>query len=103
MTSPQRVGDTWFAIGKTRKTNFNPSLAWMKAKNDAVQELTKVLKTSVQSITKQYETDERVQMEEFTYFKSNILYQDVYNIRRYTTNISYITVIAVKHEDVMRY
>ncbi|MAL18931.1 MAG: hypothetical protein CL670_06420 [Balneola sp.] len=103
MTSPQRVGDTWFAIGKARKTNFNPSIAWMKAKNDAVQELTKVLKTSVQSITQQYETDERVQMEEFTYFKSNILYRDVYNIRRYTTNISFITVIAVKHDDVMRY
>ena len=61
------------------------------------------MKTAVQSITQQYETDERVQMEEFTYFKSNILYRDVYNIRRYTTNISFITVIAVKHDDVMRY
>lgn len=103
MTSPQRVGNTWFAIGKSRKTNFNPSVAWMKAKNDAVQELTKVLKTSVQSITRQYETDERVEMDEFTYFKSNILYRDVHNIRRYTTNLSFVTVIAVKHEDVMRY
>ncbi len=100
---PQKVGNTWFAVGKTRATSYNPSLAWMKAKNNALQDLTKAIRISVQSIERQLEEGDYTQSGGITYFKSNLIYNSIYNVRRYTTHKSFLTVIAVKESDVIEY
>ncbi|MEQ8524546.1 hypothetical protein [Gracilimonas sp.] len=100
---PQKIGDTWFAIGKTRATSYNPSVAWMKAKNNALQDLTKAIRISVQSIERQLEEGDYTQSGGITYFKSNLIYNGIYNVRRYTTHKSFLTVIAVKESDVIEY
>lgn len=100
---PQKVGDTWFAVGKTRATSYNPSIAWMKAKNNALQDLTKAIRISVQSIERQLEEGDYTQSGGITYFKSNLIYKSIYNVRRYTTHKSFLTVIAVKEGDVVEY
>jgi hypothetical protein len=100
---PQKVGDTWFAVGKTRATSYNPSLAWMKAKNNALQDLTKAIRISVQSIERQLEEGDYTQSGGITYFKSNLIYHSIYNVRRYTTHKSFLTVIAVKESEVSEY
>lgn len=103
MISPQRSGNYWFAIGKAPATRFNPSIAWMRAKNDAIQDLTKVLRTSVQSRVLRFDEGTRDQMEEITYFKSNLIYNNIYNVRRYVTSKSFVTVIAVRQNEVIEY
>ena len=100
---PQKVGKTWFAVGKTQATLYNPSLAWMKAKNNALQDLTKAIRISVQSIERQLEEGDYTQSGGITYFKSNLIYNRIYNVRRYTTDKSFLTVIAVKESDVIEY
>ena len=100
---PRKVGDTWFAVGKTRATGYNPSIAWMKAKNDALQSLTKALRISVKSIDRQMQEGDYIQSGGITYFKSNLIYNGIYNVRRYTTGKSFLTVIAVKQSDVLEY
>ncbi|MBO6585954.1 MAG: hypothetical protein JJ953_07625 [Gracilimonas sp.] len=101
--APQKIGNTWFAVGKTRATSYNPSLAWMKAKNNALQDLTKAIRISVQSIERQLEEGDYTQSGGITYFKSNLIYNGIYNVRRYTTHKSFLTVIAVKESDVIEY
>lgn len=103
MVSPLKVGDTWFAIGKSNITSFSQSQSWMKAKNHAVRELTKVLKTSVQSLKKQFEDNSTSQISELTYFKSNVIIQNIHNVQRFTTDDLFVVVIAVKQEDVVEY
>ncbi len=103
MVRPKKVGDTWFAIGKSEVTSFSQSQSWMKAKNYAVKELTKVLKTSVQSLKKQYEDNSTSQVSELTYFKSNIILQNIHNVQRFTSKDWFVVVIAVKQEDVIEY
>ena len=103
MVSPLKVGDTWFAIGKSEVTSFSKSQSWMKAKNYAVKELTKVLKTSVQSLKKQFEDNSASQVSELTYFKSNIILQNIHNVQRFTSKDWFVVVISVKQEDVIEY
>ncbi len=103
MVSPVKVGNTWFAIGKAKATRYNPTVAWMKAKNYALQELTKVLRTSVKSLKKSFEQEAYIQNEEITYFKSNLLYTNIHNVRRYKTHKSFVIVIAVNENDVVKY
>ncbi len=100
---PQKIGDTWFAVGKTKATSYNPSLAWMKAKNNALQDLTKAIRISVQSIERQLEEGDYTQSGGITYFKSNLIYNGIYNVQRFTTHKSFLTVIAVKESDVIEY
>lgn len=103
MVRPVKVGNTWFAIGKAKATRYNPTVAWMKAKNYALQELTKVLRTSVKSLKKSLEQEAYIQNEEITYFKSNLIYSNIYNVRRYKTQKSFVVVIAVNQNDVVKY
>ncbi|MDR9416734.1 MAG: hypothetical protein RI564_10645 [Gracilimonas sp.] len=103
MVSPVKVGNTWFAIGKAKSTKYNPTIAWMKAKNDAIQELTKVLKTSVQSLSRRVETNSTDQSAEMTYFKSNMIYNNIYNVSRYASSRSFVVVIAVRQQDILEY
>lgn len=103
MIGPQKVGNTWYAIGKSKATKFNPSLAWLKSKNDAIQEMTKTIRMSVQSLSRRIEEGAYDQSSEITYFKSNVIYKGIYNVRRYTTHKSFVTVVAINESDVIRY
>ncbi|MDZ7756267.1 hypothetical protein [Rhodohalobacter sp.] len=103
MVSPQKIGDTWFAIGKSEVTSFGQSQSWMKAKNYAVKELAKVLKISVQSLKRQLEENTMSRMSEMTYFKSNLILENIHNVQRFTTQDWFVVVVAVKQEDILDY
>lgn len=103
MIRPVKVGNIWYSIGKAKATRYNPDIAWMKAKNYALQELTKSLRTSVKSLRRSVEEDAYTQRAEITYFKSNLLYTNIYNVRRYKTQKSFVVVIAVNQNDVVKY
>lgn len=103
MIGPRKVGGIWYAIGKARATRYNPTISWMKSKNNAVKELTKVIQLSVQSLSRQLEEGARTQTAEITYFKSKVIYEGIYTIRRYRSNKSFVTVIAVPENSVFRF
>ena len=97
--SPIKVGNYWFALGAEYVSIYNSTLSWMKAKNAALKDLTRVLKTHVQSSV--IAIDDRVA--ELTYFKSNIIYENVIPVRRYMSKNKYIVMIAVSEDDLYQY
>lgn len=97
--SPIKVGNFWFALGAQDRSKYNPTLSWMKAKNEALKDLTKVLKTQVQS--RVITIDDRET--ELTYLKSNIIYEDVTVVRRYLSKNQFIVMVAVSEDKLCQY
>lgn len=97
--SPIKVGNYWFALGAVDISKYNPSLSWMKAKNKALKDLTRVLKTQVQSSVITIDDIET----ELTYLKSNIIYEDVIVVRRYLSKDKFIVMVAVSEDKLHQY
>lgn len=97
--SPIKVGNHWFALGAEDVSKYNPTLSWMRAKNEALKDLTRVLKTQIQSSVISIDDKEA----ELTYFKSNIIFEDIIPVRRYLSKDKFIVMIAVPENKLYQY
>lgn len=97
--TPIKVGNTWFALGASDRGHLNTNISWMRAKNNAVKDLTRVLKTMIQSSIIQLGDKEA----EATYFKSNMIYEDIVVVKRYMTSDNLIVMVAIPNDNIVEY
>ncbi|MEX0843933.1 MAG: hypothetical protein WD022_01585 [Balneolaceae bacterium] len=96
---PVKQGNIWFALGAVKNSRFNQTNSWIKAKNEAIMDLSRVIKTSIQSST--ITTKDR--SAELTYIKSSVIFEDLIVIRRFISEDHLIVMIAVPEEQIFVY
>lgn len=97
--APVNENGVWFALGVEKLSRYNPSVAWIKSKNNALKDLAGTITMLVQS--SQLSMDN--QSVEFTYFKSFVLYKNIAVVRRFVSpGGDFVSVVAVREADITR-
>lgn len=97
--APVNQNGIWFALGVEKSSLYNPSMAWMKSKNDALKDLAGTITMRVQSsqLTLNNQTTE------FTYFKSFVMYKNIAVVQRFISpEGDFVTVVAIREKDITR-
>lgn len=97
--SPVNKNGIWYALGSYTELVNNRNKAWLLSKNDAANRLSKTKSTSVQTKRVQINNDNT----SFTYLKTNIIYTNLVVVQRIIKDGKYISIIAVKEEDITTY
>lgn len=97
---PVKVDGVWYALGIEKGSSYNHYVPWIKSKNNALQDLSRTIVTLIQSSVINLDYIQT----ELTYFKSNVIYNDIVVARRFiSSDNELISVIAVKESDISDY
>ncbi|MEX0610204.1 MAG: hypothetical protein WD016_09075 [Balneolaceae bacterium] len=97
---PIKQNGIWYAMGSEPGSRYNLFVPWIRSKNNALKDLSQTITTLVQSsmISLDYN------LQEFTYIKSNVIYNNIVVIRRYISpDNDYVSIVAVKDSDITSY
>ena len=98
-TSATQVGDIWYAAGVSREIRHNKNRSWLLSKNEAVKRLSKSISTIIQNRRVSINND----FVEMTYFKTNVIFQNMVVVKRFIAGDNYISVIAIREKDISSY
>jgi hypothetical protein len=95
---PRKFDDYWVSSGMNEQTRFNPGRGWTKAKQNALQNLSEYLNTSIQSLERAYNDD----LSSVRYVTSKHVFNDIGVIGRKMIDGTYYVLVIVKDEDIIR-
>ncbi len=95
---PRKINGYWIASGLHEQTRFNPDRGWTKAKQNALQNLSEYLNTSVQSLQRTYDND----LSSVHYVTSKHIFNNIGVLGRQMRDGVYYVLVVVKEEDLFR-
>ncbi len=95
-TSAVQVGDVWYAAGVSKEIRHNKNRSWLLSKNEAVKRLSKTISTIIQNRRVTIGKD----VMEMTYFKTNVIFENLVVVKRFIAEDNYISIIAIREQDI---
>lgn len=95
---PRNINGYWVSSGLNEQTRFNPDRGWTKAKQNALQNLSEYLHTSVQSLERAYNDD----LSSVHYVTSKHVFNSIGVIGRKLVDGTYHVLVIVKEQDIIR-
>lgn len=95
---PRKINGFWVASGMNEQTRFNPGRGWAKAKQNALQNLSEYLNTSVQSLQRTYNDE----LDTVHYVTSKHVFNNIGVIGRKMIDGTYHVFVMIQENDIIR-